>query len=53
MDALWAKQPVLTIDGGLGTEIERRGVSIDVSVTRNNIMGNAWFLLAAACVLQH
>lgn len=62
MDALWAKQPVLTIDGGLGTEIERRGVSINVSVTRktNDLTCNArssmedlWFsLLAAACALQ-
>ena len=33
MDALWTKIPVLTIDGGLGTEIERRGVSINVSAT--------------------
>lgn len=41
MDALWAKKPVLTIDGGLGTEIERRGVSINVSVTR---MRSASFL---------
>ena len=28
LEARWAKEPVLTIDGGLGTEIENKGVNI-------------------------
>ena len=28
LEARWAKEPVLTIDGGLATEMEERGVNI-------------------------
>lgn len=28
LSSLWAHQPVITIDGGLATEIEKKGVNI-------------------------
>ena len=36
LEARWAKEPVLTIDGGLATEMEAKGVNIDVSTVSIN-----------------